>query len=124
METVRNVDELAEKEHPLTEEQRRLVRDGGLATQFIDSPYWSLLISRTEAQCRIALQEMFDCESSDDHVIANFWRRWKAAEKQRQGLENHFMALKEDYELALQEAKHRHEAPQVPADDLSGSSEI
>lgn len=126
METVKTVSHLEELEHPLTDEQRRVIRDGGMAAQFIGSPYWVLFQSRIEAQCRMALQSMFECESSDDHVIANNWRIWKAAEKQRQGLENYFMSLKDDYEAAQEESRQRQMAAslQNPADDLSGISDI
>lgn len=125
METIKSIEQLIEQEHPLTDEQRRIIRDGGLAASFIGSEYWTLLIHRLEQRCREVLQDMFDCESSDDRVVANVWRRWKAAEKQRQDTENHFMALKDDYEAMQEQARQRQiNAHKVPADDLGGISDI
>ena len=123
MAKIQNVNDLVE--HPLSDEERRLVRDGGLAAQFIESAHWPQLIAELEKQCREALQAMFDCESSSDKVIASVWRRWKSAEKQRQRTEQHFMALKEDYEAAIESARIRQLHAQTdPADDLSGISDI
>lgn len=125
METIKNVDELVE--HPLTEEQRRTIRDGSLAANFIGSQYWAALIARMEHECRQALQAMYDCQSDDDRIIAAFWRTWKATERKRQDTENHFMALKEDYD-AMQEQSRQGQldaaTKQVPADDFSGISDI
>lgn len=124
METIKNVEETG---HPLSNEQRRVLRDGGLAASFIGSDYWTALIGRMEHECRAALQAMYDCQSDDDRVIAAFWRVWKATERKRQDTENHFMALKEDYE-SMQEQLRRQQVDaalkQVPADDLSGISDI
>ena len=124
MPTINNVEQLEAQGHPLTEQQRHTIRDGGLASQFINSPYWEALVGRMEHQCREALRSMYDCMSDDPRVVFSLWKDWKATERRRQDLENHFMALKDDYEAAQEEARLRHLQPQVPADDLSGSSEL
>lgn len=92
-----SIHETAVGNHPLNEEQRKALREGGLANDFLHSETWPMLEGQQEAECYEALQALYECESSDPSVVFGFWRKWKSLEKYRQKFKNHLEALAQDY---------------------------